>query len=370
MRSAYPHTDIWINGRRVLLKDILENKTSAESDFENHTFGFISDWLSGKETFELHTSGSTGKPKTITVTSSQMRASAKLTAEVLQLQQSFNALTCLDTRYIAGKMMLVRSFESAMKIFAVDPCANPLSKIPVDQTIHFTALVPYQIKTILESKHPHLLDMLTTCIVGGAPVDESLYEKLQRVSTQVYATYGMTETISHIALQLINGKNASEHFHTLPGIQVHTDKRNCLVICAPYLEDEIVTNDLVEVFSENEFKWLGRWDNVINSGGIKVSPENLEHRIGKIFTRLKINNSFFIYGLPDESLGQKISLIIEGSVPRVSLNEVRDAMIHSFSAYEIPKDFLTIPSFIYTNTNKINRSETASAARSLHPVMR
>jgi O-succinylbenzoic acid--CoA ligase len=368
MASTYTHTDIWINGRKALLKDILEKKVIAQSDFENQTFDFISDWLSGQETFSLHTSGSTGKPKPISVTRSQMSASAKLTAQSLHLHHSYNALTCLDTRYIAGKMMLVRSLETGMKIFAVDPCANPLHKIPIDQTIHFTALVPYQVKAILESKHPHLLDTLMCCIIGGAPVDEALHEKLQCVSTPLYATYGMTETISHIGLQLLNGKDSDEFFNTLPGVRVHTDNRNCLVISAPYLESEIVTNDLADVRTENKFKWLGRWDNVINSGGVKVSPENLEQRIGKIFTRLKVNNSFFIHGLPDENLGQKISLIIEGELTRASFKEIRDAMVHSFSAYEIPKDFFTIPAFIYTNTNKINRGETARAARSLHPA--
>jgi len=276
---------------------------------------------------------------------------------------------CLDTRYIAGKMMIVRSFEIGMKIFVVDPCANPLNKIPVDQTIHFCALVPYQVKTILESKHPHLFDTLLTCIIGGAPLDENLRSKLQNYTIHLYATYGMTETISHVALQAINGPHRSEYFTLLPGISIHTDSRNCLVIGAPYLEEEIKTNDLVEIIGENQFKWLGRWDNMINSGGVKLSPENIEERIGKIFTRLNITSPFFVQGVPDEKLGQKLALVFESPLPDASkLKALHEAVIHSFSAYEIPKVFFESPSFIFTNTAKINRLESFKTAKPVYPV--
>jgi O-succinylbenzoic acid--CoA ligase len=367
MNKNYSHTHIWINGRKVLLQDILTEKAMALSEFEKNTFDFICEWLSDKDVFELKTSGSTGSPKTIHVRRSQMTSSANLTAQALGLQQTYNALVCLDTRYIAGKMMLVRSFETGMKIFGVDPCANPFNKIPLDQPIHFTALVPYQVKAILESKHPHLLDSLSTCIVGGAPLNENLQERLQFFSVCVFITYGMTETISHVALQPVNGHARSLYYQTLPGITVRQDQRNCLVINTPYLPGEIITNDIVEVHDEKTFRWLGRWDNIINSGGVKVSPENLEESIGKIFTRLKIGIPFFIYGIPDEKLGQKVVLVLQSASLQIPAKEIYNALVHSISIYEMPKEFFVTKVFVYTHTDKINRHESFKTALLFNP---
>jgi len=361
----FPKSYIWINGRKVSFQAILEKKTVQVSDFEANTFSFIRDWLSGADKFELQTSGSTGNPKIISVTRAQMITSARLTAEALELREHFNALVCLDPRHIAGKMMLVRSMEVGMGIFAIDPCANPLSKIPVDLTIHFTALVPYQAKAILESKHPHMLDTLCSCIIGGGAVEPDLVERLQVYSTKIYSTYGMTETLSHVALRVLNGKNHSDFYQTLPGITVRTDDRSCLIISAPYLDGEIVTNDIAEVTGKNNFRWVGRWDNVINSGGLKISSEILEGRIGQIFTRLEISNSFFIQGIPDEKLGQRVALVMEAPLKKEMLEVIRQEFIHSFSPYEIPKVFFESDSFVYTNTSKINRQESFKTSRNI-----
>lgn len=365
--NNYPHSYIWINGRKVLLKDIENASAVAFSDFEKNTFNFIRQWVSEEEKFLLQTSGSTGTPKEITVTRSQMIASAKLTETALQLHSSYNALVCLDTKYIAGKMMLVRSFYTGMKIFAVDPCANPLVKIPVDQTIHFAALVPYQVKSILESKHPHLLDTLMTCIIGGALLDKNIKEKLKPFTTRIFTTYGMTETISHIALQSINDNET--HYQTLPGIFVRADERDCLVIHAPYLIDDIVTNDIVEVINENRFRWIGRWDNIINSGGVKISPENIEARIGKIFTRLQINAPYFIHHTHDEALGQRIVLVMQSPLPdELTLKTFIQALPNTLTSFEQPTAFYETSYFIYTETQKINRVETFKRAQPLPEV--
>jgi len=359
---AYPFPIIWINGRKILLRDVIEEKVSPDSDFENETFSFIRAWLSEKDTFELQTSGSTGAPKVIKVTRSMMKTSAQLTERALNLQQGYSALVCLNTKFIAGKMMLVRCLEAGMQIFAVDPCANPFSKIPVDQTIHFAALVPYQAKSVLESKHPHLLDGLLTCILGGAPVEETLIEDLQRFSCNLYSTYGMTETVSHIALRKLNGAERSIFFETLPGITIRKDERNCLIIKAPYLADEIHTNDIIEMGDDRRFKWLGRYDNVINSGGVKISPESLEEKISQIFTQLHISNRFFIFGLPDPNLHQKIVLVIEGEIPMSTILQIENHFLHTFSSYEKPKEIFQSPRFILSETSKILRQETMKIA--------
>jgi O-succinylbenzoic acid--CoA ligase len=368
MFNAYPHSDIWINGRYVRLRNIVQGLEVGQTDFETNTYIFLKDWINGATEFSLHTSGSTGLPKTIKVTRSQMAISARQTAKALVLRSDYNALVCLDTKYVAGKMMIVRCLESAMKIFAVDPCANPLAKIPVDKVIHFAAMVPYQIATILESKHPHMLDCLLTCIIGGASIDANLKQKLQRFTTRIFATYGMTETVSHVALQRINGLEQSEFFSALPEIKLTIDDRGCLVIHASFLSGEIKTNDLVVITNENHFQWIGRWDNVINSGGVKVSPEIIEEKIGKIFTRLHIPNAYFIHGVPDDKLGQKVTLVLEGKQPEDQiLKLVAEEMKHSFSNHEIPKLFFITDAFISTNTSKIHREKSFQSARQFYP---
>jgi o-succinylbenzoate---CoA ligase len=355
--TEYPYSCVWINGRKVWLRDISDERADSKTEFERNTFLFIKEWLGGKTEFELQTSGSTGSPKKITVTRDMMKASAVLTARALQLQSNFNALVCLDTRYIAGKMMLVRCLEVGMKIFAVDPCANPLIKIPIDQTIHFIALVPYQVKAILDSKHPHLLDNLLICIIGGAAVEENIHNRLQRLTCNFYITYGMTETVSHIALQKIDQSDA-RLYETLPGITVRLDERSCLVIRVPFLPSEVVTNDVAELITENTFRWLGRIDNVINTGGIKVSPELLEEKIGQIFIRLHISNRFFVHSIPDEKLGYKVVLVIESPIDNSVRDSLHKTFLHSFSSYEMPKEIFYVDQLVMTNTAKINRQES------------
>jgi O-succinylbenzoic acid--CoA ligase len=343
----------------VYLKDIELNKVSPVSESEKTTFDFVRLWLKGQSTFDIKTSGSTGIPKVISIRREQMQASARLTQEALQLKDHYNALICLDVNYIAGQMMIVRCFETGMRMFIVDACANPLIKVPIHYTLHFTALVPYQVKAIIESNHPHLLDTLQTIIIGGASLDASSFQSLQQYSSRIYATYGMTETISHVALQPLNGINKSDCYQTLPGISIHKDERGCLIIDALHLDERIITNDVVDIVDEKSFRWIGRWDTVINSGGIKVSPEILEEQIGQIFTRLDVKNNFFIHSVPDSRLGEKIILIMEEPLPEAQvLNESFQALLHSISPYKLPRELYLSSRFIRTPTTKINRKES------------
>lgn len=361
----YPHPFIWINGRTVSLQDIQDGKSTPYTKVERNVFDFMRQWLSDTSVFELTTSGSTGTPKKISIRRDQMQISARLTAQALQLKPDYNALICLDTKYIAGKMMVVRCFEVGMKMYFIDPCANPLIQLPIDQTIDFAALVPYQIVSILESKHPHLLNRMLTCIIGGAPLDQDVKEKLKLYSTDIYTTYGMTETISHIALQKLNGNNTSDYYTTLPDVNISTDARGCLVIDAPHLDERIITNDIVEIKDDKTFQWIGRWDNVINSGGVKVSAEHVEQKIGQIFTRLHITNSFFIYGQEDKKLGQRVVLVIEHNLnDKEKETALVQALLHSFSPHERPREVYSSPSFIKTETLKIHRQESYKNAQS------
>ncbi|MBA4057912.1 MAG: acyl-CoA synthetase [Marivirga sp.] len=356
--NLYPYDSILLNGRTVEIPDILSGSTYPASEFEKSVFSFITEWLNGVENFIQHTSGSTGTPKAITISRTQMTASAELTERALELKKGYCALVCLSPQYIAGKMMLVRSFVTGMKIVAMEPAANPFKNLPTHQTIDFAALVPYQLRAIVDSDQSKYLDRMSTVIVGGATVDEDIINDLQAYGCNFYATYGMTETISHVALRPLNGSKASENFKTLSGISIELDDRGCLVIKWDKLPDKIITNDLVELTGDDTFRWLGRWDNVINTGGIKVIPEKLESTISKIFATLKLNQRFFVDGLNDEKLGTRVVLFVEGSLNADVSQRLKDIMSDTLPKYEVPRQILTIKSFVFTETDKINRKAT------------
>jgi o-succinylbenzoate---CoA ligase len=360
--SPYPYSHIWINGRNVSLFEIVEDRSPAYSEFEYSTFSFIREWRGEEQYFSTNTSGSTGAPKKITFHRKQMIESARLTEKALELKSGYNALVCLDTKYIAGKMMIVRSFVTGMKIIALDPCANPLIKIPIDVHIDFAALVPYQVTAALESKHPHLLNNLLTVIIGGAPLHEFIKQQLKAFSCRCYLTYGMTETLSHIALQQIhNNDNSDNYFQALPGVSISMDYRGCAVIKAAHLGEPIVTNDLIEIVGDGneEFIWLGRWDNVINTGGVKVFPEKIEASIARLFEDLNLHFSFFIYGIADETWGSKVILVVEDIAPdQEKYKKLTQRIYQTIPAIQRPKELWISSSFHRTETGKINRLQT------------
>lgn len=357
--NPYSVPSLWINGRTVLLEKILHEKEVSGTPFEEHVFEFVRHWISGQEHFHLTTSGSTGEPKPIAISRSQMVASAHKTFQKLQLQDVTTGLVCIDPRYIGGKMMLARCLTFGWNIVAVDPSANPLIKIPVDKCVQFTALVPYQITAILESKHPHLLNNFEKVLIGGAPLNRSTAEQLERFQCQFYETYGMTETVSHIALRLINGKMKQQYFETLPGVQVGVDDRGCMVIAADHLPGPVITNDLVEIQSPEKFVWLGRWDSVINTGGVKVMPEKIEKELQSIFQRHNLSNRMFIAAMPDERLGSKVVLVVEGEQMSLELlNQSLTDLKAAVPAFEFPKEVYSISEFAMTETQKIDRIKT------------
>lgn len=366
--DPYPFATLWINGRRAFIEKIVQGAEPARSDFEETTLGFIREWLNGKEEFEMATSGSTGEPKTITVSRRQMVMSAMKTAERIQLRKSDAALVCIDTRYIGGKMMLVRSLILGLPILVVDPVANPLVKIPIDKSIQFTALVPYQIRQVLESKHPHLLNNPGKVLVGGAPLAIGEAERLAGYQCAFYETYGMTETVSHVALRLINTPMKQQYFEVLPGVAISRDDRGCLVITSDHLPEPVVTNDLVEIVGDGRFVWLGRWDRVINSGGVKVHPEKIERALERIFDELDFSHRFFIAAIPDEKFSSRVVLIVEGvqnssEVLIQALTKLKGLL----TPFEFPKEVYTISQFKMTPTQKIDQRQTLAGV-SLLPI--
>jgi len=332
----------------------------SQGDFGNSMIKFCQAWLNGQQEFAIQTSGSTGAPKQIILLRTQMEASARQTIEALHLKPGETALVCLDTKYIAGQMMLVRSLLAGMNMIVVEPDSNPFDKIE-GHHIDFVALVPYQLGNII--KHtPEKLDQVRCAIVGGAAISHSLKGKITKSSCAIYATYGMTETISHIALQRLNGISPQAYFEAFPSIHLRLDHRACLCIKANYLNEEIITNDLVELIDERKFRWLGRIDNVINSGGIKVIPEKIELIFERILYSFQIKNRFFVSGMPDAELGHKVILIVEGLAFNKEIQEeIVDAASQILTKYELPKEFIFIYRFNETATGKINRSTTVAS---------
>jgi o-succinylbenzoate---CoA ligase len=330
-----------------------KNLPFPNSQYEQKVFEFCEKWLSDEQEFTLKTSGSTGEPKPINLTRFQMEASAKLTGKTFGLKPQDKALVCLNVEYIAGIMMLVRGMVVGLELTIIEPNSNPLENLD-NQAFDFAAFVPLQIQKILENEnHIEILNRMKAIIVGGAAVNEILEQKIQQLKVPVFSTYGMTETVSHIAIRRLNGIHKSENFQVLEGVKIGIDERNCLNIIAAASNNVLVqTNDIVEIIHENEFKLIGRFDNIINSGGVKIQLEKVE----KTFEKYIKDKRFFAFGIEDLTLGQKLILVIE---TEDFVNE--DILIeatNSLSKYEIPKQIFTIKNFSETPTGKIDKKGT------------
>ncbi|MCU0447688.1 MAG: AMP-binding protein [Microscillaceae bacterium] len=366
-----PISQLFLNGRYFTYEAIQTRAYLSEvlSDYERLVLNFCADWLNGKSEFSIQTSGSTGTPKTLTLHRAKMRASAQATVQTLDLQPNMRALVCLNVAYIGGMMMLVRGLEFGLDLWVIDPSGNPLADLRnkfrlngADWNFDFMALVPLQLQNILHET-PDLLPFLHTnraIIVGGAAVSYALHTQIQAIDAPVYSTYGMTETISHIALQKLNGADRQTYFQALAGVAIETDSRGCLQIKAQVTDDKwLITNDLVELIDASKFRWLGRIDNVINSGGVKIQVEEVEKTIEKVFYDLGLANAFLVGGMPDEKLGQKLVLVIEGNpLPEVTQQNLEISLIKSLKKYEIPKKIIYFEAFNRTDTDKINRLVT------------
>jgi len=306
---------------------------------------FKSDWKKN-DSIHVLTSGSTGEPKKILIPKEKMILSANKTIRFFNLQDRVDALVCLSLNTIAGKMMLVRSLVGKWNLTIVEPAVNPL--LNSDENIDFLALVPLQLELIL-IECPDKIRQIETVIVGGAPVSNSLINLLKEKEITVYQTFGMTETVSHIALRKI-GKETDAFYKTVDGVEVSDLDGNLIIHYPEMFEEPLRTNDLVKIISPKQFEWFGRSDYMINSGGVKLNPEKIEQKLSDL-----IPYSFFITGLKDDRLGQKLALVIENNsnfIPeKVRFQSVLDK-------FEIPKVYINVKEFDRTKSGKVNRIKT------------
>lgn len=347
--SAY-HT-LTINGQRMQGLEIVRFCKNSDQENIRQIGAFMSNWLSDTTVLEVHTSGSTGRPKTISVEKNQMLRSAAMTAEFFGFKPGQTALLCLPLSYIAGKMMVVRALFSGLNLYCIEPATTPIDSLPADEPIDFAPLVPAQLTGVSNTKS------IKKILLGGAQVPMALEESLQSVKAEIFHGYGMTETLSHVAIRHVNGMARSDVYRALKGISFDVDDNDCLEIDVPFLHNTVYTNDVVHLISEHEFAWRGRFDSVINSGGIKLFPEEIERKLSGI-----ISGRFFFAGLPDERFGERLTLFIEGE----EYSNLRyEALLREFSyhldKFEKPKQIFFVKEFRTTPSGKIKRGETVRA---------
>ena len=308
---------------------------------------FLSEWNTDSPFIEVKTSGSTGAPKPMLVEKQRMLNSARITCDFLGLRPGDTALLCMSLDYIAGKMMVVRSLERGLKLTTVEPSGHPLSTSNLPHSTfhipHFSAMVPLQVYTTLQvPEERERLKKIRHLIIGGGAIDDSLAAELKDFPNNIWSTYGMTETLSHIALRRLNGPEASEWYTPFPSVHLSISDEGCLIIDAPEVCPEpLITNDIAEL-STRQFRILGRKDNVICSGGLKIQAEELERQL-----RPHMSAPFVISKRADEKFGEVVVLITEGSP-----SDARIICERILPKYHQPKAYLHLDHIPLTETSK------------------
>ena len=317
---------------------------------------FLKEWNNGSPYVEVKTSGSTGESKLMLVEKQRMRASARITCDFLGLKAGDTALLCMSLDYIAGKMMVVRAIERNLRLITVEPSGHPLVKPGDDFT--FAAMVPMQVYNSLQvPEERERLKQIKHLIIGGGAIDEAMAEELKTFPNHVWSTYGMTETLSHIALRRLSGPEASEWYTPFPTVKVGLNEEGCLVIDAPEVCGErLVTNDIAELATQRgqspcvanvPFRILGRKDNVICSGGIKIQAEEVERML-----KAHLREPYLISRRPDKKFGEVVVLLTEGDVE--AAKTVCEAVLPK---YQRPKAYIHVSEIPMTETKKPARRQ-------------
>lgn len=337
---------LWIDGERVEAASLAvwrQGKVGLAAELAD----FLEAWFSAEPSVELHTSGSTGVPHCLRAAKAAMRASAALSCRIFNLSRGDSALLCLPLRYIAGKMMVVRALVAGLHLHLVEPCSTPLASL--DGRVDFAPLVPMQAtRTLAEPDGADRLSQVGTLLLGGGFVDASLEEALQPLPCRAFASYGMTETLSHVALRALNGSQRSEFYTPLPGVAVSLSPGGTLCLAVPHLGIAgMETNDFAELRPDGTFRILGRRDAVINSGGVKIQAEAVEAPL-----REATGLALLVLPAPHPVLGQCVALIWEGDVSAwPALSQAMEAL----PRYHRPLLVRHVQAIPRTGTGKLSR---------------
>lgn len=334
---------IKLNGKLKNVNDLLNN-SAYRGNWQKEFYDFLNEWYSENDFILVQTSGSTGNPKTIQLKKDFVAESAKRTIAFFGLKENDKVLHCLPSKYIAGKLMVVRAILGRLDLYLIDPSEdfNLLEK----NHFKFAALVPIQVQKLFLQRKLNLDKLL----IGGDAIPIQLESKLQKLKTACYSSYGMTETATHIALRKINGKEASSYYHCLGDIRVDLSEDECLQILMP--EEEVLqTTDIAELKNDRTFKILGRSDNVIISGGVKYNPEKIERILEKI-----IKVPFIVSSLPHEKLGKQLILLIECAPDKALQQKIEEYCRDQLTQYERPRQIKFVAKLSKTTTGKIIRT--------------
>ena len=308
---------------------------------------FLTEWHNDSPTVLVHTSGSTGKPKPMWVEKRRMEVSARTTCDFLGLRSGDTALLCMSLDYIAGKMMVVRSLVRGLRLIQVEPSGEPLAAVA--EPIDFAAMVPMQVWNALQvPEQRERLMNIRHLLIGGGAIDDRLATELRQFPHAVWSTYGMTETLSHIALRRLNGPDATDWYTPFQGVQLSLTADDCLVIDAPAIHNGVLaTNDIAELAPDGRFKILGRKDNVICSGGLKIRAEEVEHLLSP-----HLHTPYMITKRKDEKFGEAVVLLTEGDT-----SAAQTVCQHVLPKYWQPRAYIHIERISLTLTGKPARKQ-------------
>ena len=314
-------------------------------EFKAELLDFLDEWYDCDTEVSVRTSGSTGVPKVMRINKECMRQSALLTCSFLGLKAGDTALLCMPVRYIAGKMMIVRAIVGSLKLIAVTPSANPMAE--VEEQISFVAMTPMQVQSSLQNVVEHeRLQAVGSLIIGGGAIDSMLENELRHFPNAIYSTYGMTETLSHIAMRKLSGNDATHYYTPLPFVDLSLSENDTLIIYAPRVcSKKLVTNDVAELLADGRFRIKGRTDNVINSGGVKIQAEEVEASLQEY-----TNNEIAITSIPDERYGEALVLLIEEGI-----SDKLTKAISNLPKYHKPKQHAVVKKIPQTPTGKKDR---------------
>ena len=336
-----------------LISEVSDNTPQIQRDLYN----FLADWFNESPYITVHTSGSTGTPKEFTVRKEQMMQSAILTCSFLHLYKGDNALLCMPLQYIAGKMVVVRALVAGLTLILRTPSGHPLAD--VDIPLRFAAMIPLQVYNTLQVKEEkERLCQTEILIIGGGAINKELEEEIRQLPNVVYSTYGMTETLSHIALRRLNGAEASQVYTPFSSVKLSLSPEGTLIINAPLVCDEtLVTNDIAQIHPDGTFTILGRKDNIVNTGGIKVQIECVEETLRSI-----ISTTFAITAVPHPGLGEAIVLLVEKTTDTESLP---DQIASLLPKYQQPKYIRKVDAIPLTGSGKTDRKACRQLAAKL-----
>ena len=347
--------EIKINGKIIDLEAIVSQglERSVQSEYEANTRQIIKSWLLGQHEFAFKTSGSTGMPKSCVFSRDQVKNSAHRSLDFFGLKPGDTVLCCLNTEFVAGFMMIIRALIGQLNLVIIDPVSDPWKNL--EDSINFTAVTPIQIESGLRD-HPEKISMIGKLLVGGAAIHPLLERQLGALPVHVYHSYAMTETLTHIAMREVGSESISNIYSALEGVTFSTDAENCLIIHDAILGlKELRTNDVIELLNAKSFRWLGRIDNIVNSGGIKIQIEQLEASISELLVKHGINSNFCIVSKDDQVLTNKVVLLLENNELSFEALEIRSILKFGLPRYHCPTEVKLVPEIFLTKSGKVDR---------------